>query len=612
VSAAVTAGGEVWRRRARAAAGPAALVVLTIWVFSPFFADVHAMGFQDWDVQAAFRYVTSLSLQRHGELPFWNPWFCGGFPAWGYAEGAPNLVSPFAPLYLLFPLLTALRLEVVAASLVGLAGTYLVAGRFTRSAALRTFVAAIWMLNTRWTMQVASGHMWHLAYAWTPFAFYFMDRALRVTTAGDGRPRWSVAAAATLALIIYVGGIYPYPHTVMLLGVYVLVLAISVRSFRPVLVSAGIVVASLALAAPKLLPVMDTMSRFPRLIGSNEPITLLDLWSMMTARDQTFQGHPLLPIAFSWVWWEWGMYVGVPGVLALVAALVPWRGGAAPAMGFRLAGLGCFALAMGNTLWLALHTLPYFQSQHIPSRLMFPGALMLALALVTAVDGWWGRQTARRPALEPALLVVVFLYAVDLAVVARPAMDAPFHLTVPHVEKSATFLQDQYAPWPYGKPDFKERRLRERFDWPQQIIYPSMRANHGVVNCYGVPREVRSVVTGHEQPGYRGELYVHEGGRAETVQWAPNTLVARVSGAKAGSTLVFNMNYDAGWRARGGEAFNWRGLLGVKLGAGEGEVKVSYWPVGMTPGLIIFSVTVLAGVASAVRSRRRRRGTVAA
>ena len=55
------------------------VLLLALWVFAPFFADVGAMGFQDWDSQAAYRYVTVLAL-KHGQLPWWNPWAVGGQP----------------------------------------------------------------------------------------------------------------------------------------------------------------------------------------------------------------------------------------------------------------------------------------------------------------------------------------------------------------------------------------------------------------------------------------------------------------------------------------------------------------------------------------------------
>src|SRR6185312_7141043 len=109
------------RDRLIAWTGVIPVLLLALWVFAPFFADVRAMGFQDWDSQAAYRYVTVLAL-RHGQAPWWNPWYCGGFPAWGYVEGATNFVSPWLPFYLLAPFPLALRLEAVAATFAGVLG----------------------------------------------------------------------------------------------------------------------------------------------------------------------------------------------------------------------------------------------------------------------------------------------------------------------------------------------------------------------------------------------------------------------------------------------------------------------------------------------------------
>src|SRR4029077_823379 len=116
----------------------------------------------------------------------------------GYAEAATNLVSPFAPLYFAFPFPLALRLEAVAATVVGVLATFLLAGRFTKSPALRAFVAAVVMLSSRWALQIAAGHMWHLAYAWLPLALYFFDRAVR-----ERAVAMAAAAGATMALMVY-------------------------------------------------------------------------------------------------------------------------------------------------------------------------------------------------------------------------------------------------------------------------------------------------------------------------------------------------------------------------------------------------------------------------
>jgi hypothetical protein len=581
------------------------VVALALWVFAPFFADVRAMGFQDWDVQAAYRYVSVLALRDHGQWPFWNPWLCGGFPAWGYAEGATNVVSPFAPLYFAFPFPLALRLEAVAATVVGVLTTYLLAGRYTRSPAWRAFVAAIVMLSSRWALQVASGHMWHLAYAWTPLAIYFYDRAVDERRAG-----FVAAAGATLALILYVGGIYPFPHTLLVIGALAVIAAITRRTWRPIGLGALVAVLAVGLAAPKLGPALVTMGRFPRVVASHEPMTLADLWVMLTAHDQSFGGHPILPVSFAWVWWEWGMYVGVVGVLALVAALAtgllpgPERRALLP---LRLAGAACLLLALGQSAWQLAHALPYFRSQHVPSRLLWPGVLCLALALAGAVAERWRRFAAPRRWAEPLLLGVVGLYAIDLAVVARQATSAPFRLRVPEVRRAPAFEQLSRSPYAYGKPAIAERRLRERYDWPAKIIYPTMLANQGVVRCYGVPPEVTSAVTGRDQPGDRGLVTMASGrGTARLASWSPNAVTVEVEGASPGDLVVYDANFDAGWRADGRPAQSLHGLVAAPVAGGASTVRLRYRPPGLAGGLIVFAVTIVATAAAIVVERRRR------
>jgi hypothetical protein len=597
------------KRPSRADLAAAGLVVaLALWVFAPFFRDTRAMGFQDWDEQAAFRYVSVLALRDYGQWPFWNAWYCGGFPAWGYVEAATNVVSPFAPFYFAFSYPLAARLESVAATVVGVLACYLLAGRYTRSPAWRAFVAAVVMLSSRWALQIASGHLWHLAYAWTPLAIYFFDRAV-----DERRVGWAAAAGATMALMTYLGGIYPVPHTALLLGTYAAVAAITRRSWAPLGLLAVTGLAAVGLSAPKLVPALVTLARFPRLIASHEPMTLADLWVMLTAHDQSFGSHPILPISFFWVWWEWGMYIGVAGVLALVAALATGvlRGPERRALlWLRLAGTGCFLLALGQSAWQVVHALPYFRSQHVPSRLLWPGVLCLALALSGAVAEPWRRFAAARRWAEPALLIVIGLYALDLAVVARQATVAPFRLGVPEVRRAPAFEQLARSPYAYAKPAIAERRLRERFDWPTKIMYPTMLANQGVVRCYGVPPEVTSAVTGRDQPGDRGLVYLASGrGEARVVDWTPNAVRVGVTGASPGDTLVYDMNFDAGWRADGRPALDWHGLVGAPVRDGGSVIELRYRPPGLAAGLVAFAATLI-GLGGAILVGRRRRAAV--
>ena len=392
------------------------LVVATLWELWPMLRDFSTYGFHDWDVATAYRYITPLSLRRYHELPWWNPWLCGGFPAFGYVEGATNLVSPFLPIYLLTDVRVALRMEVLGTTLVGLAGTYVLAGRFTRSAALKSLVAVLAFLNGRWTLQTATGHGWHLVFCWLPWALWSFDRALE-----PGRWYRALGTAAFVAMIIYGGGIYPVPYTALLLTGYALLMVLFSRSLRPLWALGVVGPFAFGLGAPKLLAILDSMRLAPRLIESREVIGLAELWVMLTDRAQKYGSRPVPVPAYNWH--EWGIYVGGAGVVCLAIGLFFARGTREHTL--RMLGLACLLLGFGafapNAPWALLHRTPPFTSLHVPSRFHFPMVLLLALAFAAWAAPTVDRWLRRWPAIDLGLLVPVVLLGADIVTVAAAA-----------------------------------------------------------------------------------------------------------------------------------------------------------------------------------------------
>ncbi|MBK6696376.1 MAG: hypothetical protein IPG50_29930 [Myxococcales bacterium] len=313
-------------------------LAMTLEVLGPMFENWHTYGFHDWDTHTAYRYGTILSLTRYHEGPWWAPWLCGGYASWGYVEGATNLVSPYLPFYLLFKMPVALRIEVVGSAIFGFVGTYVVAGRFTRSAAVRALVAVLFAMNGRWSLQIASGHTWHLQYAWLPWLLYFYDVSLE-----DKRFRQVVYGGICLAMMVYMGGIYPLPQSALLLVVFGALSAIFRRSLRPILTAALISVIGVGLSAPKLLPMLDGMSRAPRIIESPEAIDLRQVILMMASPSQSFHAGPVMVPSYGWH--EWGIYIGWFGVTVLVLGLLFARGKTGHPL--KLTGALFFVLGLG-------------------------------------------------------------------------------------------------------------------------------------------------------------------------------------------------------------------------------------------------------------------------
>jgi len=295
--------------------------------------------------------------------------------------------------------------------------------------------------------------------------------------------------------------------------------------------------------------------------------------------------------------------VGVLGALALIAALaVGWK---PRLLALKIAALICGVLALGQGIWQALHHLPVFSSQHLPARILFLAILMLALVLAGAADEPWARWRARHRWAEAAALALVCLYGLDLAAVSRQATTAPFRLQVPAVPPAGAFRQERAQHYAYGKPDVSPK-LRDRYEWPAKIIYPSMLANTGMITCYGVPPEFKSAAIGSDQPGYRGLVFVSGPGSATLEAWAPNSVRVRVQGAGPGTEIVYDASFDPGWRVGGRPAQSWRGLVSGPVAPGDSTVEIRYRPVGLIPGLLLFALTV--GAWGAVLARGRRRG----
>lgn len=549
--------------------------------------DFHSYGFHDWDLESSYRYITVLSLKRYHEGPWWQPWMCGGFPAFGDAESATNLFSPYLPLYLWADLRVAIRLEVVGAALTALLGTFLLARRFSKSAALCALVAALYVLNGRWALQAAAGHTWHLQYGLLPWALFFYERALE-----PGRLRSAIGTGVMLACMVLWGGIYPLPQSTLILCLYAVLVAVSTRSLRPLraLGIAGAV--AVGLGAPKLFAVLDRLDRVPRLIESREVIGLADLLVMFTAPDQHFGVRPIRTPAYNWH--EWGIYIGPVGVALLCVAVVFARG--RHGQPFKIIGLVLLLLGFGafhqNAPWALLHELPVFSQQHVPSRFHYPMLLLFGLAFVTVVGPVLDRQLRVAPWLDVLLLVPLWLFCLDIGRVARQPFEQAFWMEAPdEIPAPPLFEHRSNSPVNY-----------KRRDWAQPMLL-SMMANTGVIKCYGIMHFEPSALAA-DAPGYRGRVYVAEGsGEAQITDWSPNSARVRVAGGAPGSVVAYNMNYDPSWRVNGEPALEYRGLVAARLSGNETELDFRYFPRTLRLTLPVFLLTAVGCVLAFRRPR---------
>jgi hypothetical protein len=556
-------------------------------VMAPWFKDIKSFGFEDWDAQTSHRYLALLSMLRYHEFPGWNPFACGGFPAWGYVEADTILVSPFLPAYLFLPIALALRVEVFGMAVIGAAGAWAAASRFTASHAGRALVAILWAVNGRWALQAAAGHTWHLAYAWMPWCLFFFERARHrphrvLDLAGGG---------VAIAMLVYSGGIYPLPHTVLLLGVYAVLVAIVERSPRPLVALALLGALGVALAAPKLFPLLDGFKKAPRLIESGESLEPGALIALLTSRDQGWGSRPGRVSPYGWH--EWGMYVSTAGALLMLAGVVFVQGRREAAM--KAVGVLFFVLGFGafhpEAPWTLLHKYaPVFRSQHVPSRFLYTAVLAFGLVAAAGIGRFIVRRRARMPWLDAAAALALAPLALDIALVAQIPMTQSMWMVPPdQIPESKTFHFTQDPPYNY-----------KRRHWAGPM-YLAMLANTGVINCYGAPPFDRKGARAAGAPDFHGEAWLTGSGTASVVAWSPNHAVIDVKGAEAGSLLVYNMNFDEGWRSDAGPVISNGNTVALKLAGGDARVTFRYWPPNLALGVLCAAVAI----GALVQARRR-------
>jgi hypothetical protein len=599
LAARVRAALETFRyNRPRAVAslvGGLAVATMILVVMAPWFRDLSTFGFHDWDAQTSHRYLAITSLLRYHEFPGWNPFACGGFPAWSYVEADTIVVSPFLPAYLILPLSVALRVEVLGMAALGAAGAWAAAARFTESRAGRALCAVLWAVNGRWALQAAAGHSWHLAYAFMPWCLFFFERARMP----ERRLRDLAGGGVAIAMLVYAGGIYPLPHTVLLLGVYALLLAVVERSTSPLVTLALLGALGVGLAAPKLFPLLDGFGKAPRLIESTETLEPGALIAILTSHDQAFYSRPA-PVR-PYGWHEWGMYIGVAGSLLLLGGILFVQGRREAVL--KAVGVLFFVLGFGafhpQAPWTLLHRYaPVFRSQHVPSRFLYTAVLVLALVVAAGLGHLVTRHRAALPWLDAAFAVLLIPLALDIALVAQKPMVGSMWMVPPdNIPNDRTFHFEQDPPFQYKKRD-----------WAGPM-YLAMLGNTGVINCYGAPPFDRKGARGVKAPDYHGEVFVvgPDGGpsvaTARVVTWSPNHAVVQVEGAEAGARLVYNMNFDEGWRSSTGRVEAHQNAVSTRLGGGATTVTFSYRPPYLGAGLLVGLLTL--GALVALRRRER-------
>ncbi len=545
----------------------ALLALAVVWTMLPSAGWLNE--FRDAQVLTLHERAAVDAVRRFGQLPLWDPYYCGGL----YGLGAPQsrFASPPFLLSLLFGVERAEPLIIYLFTILGMEGTF----RWLRlrvvdaTAAIR--IAPLFALSGYFAVAFFRGWINFFGFELVPFVL------LGITLASRGRTSGIVVAAVAFAIILGFGGTFAAP----LIAVAVVVEAIRAISEQPPSsrLRAGLTVAGTfafmaALSAVRLLPIAETLAAQPRLMAGTP-------------------GHP--PIAILWF---------------LVRALEANAGDIDDAGNFYVGGAFLALVALGGSdrksirplivvivfMWLSagyarkpalfalLRELPVFSALRYPERFLWlailyacePAAHALA-RLPRLGEGRRWRHGAN------AVLTLGVLVTLVTQIAAFVELGKARELGVVAVDRLPEFRQARGNRW-----------LAAHYDG----------IGAGSLSCW----ETHPVTMSSKlRADLAAEEYVEDPlvGIAQRRSWSPNELVVHVTMARAGRLLV-NQNWHPGWRASVGNVVSDEGLLAVDLPPGEADVTLRFRPRSALTGAVVSLVALVALAALALGARRGR------
>jgi hypothetical protein len=580
-------------RRGAAVAG--LFGVLTVVFVAPLLRHPTYLGVLDWDMNLFKHAAARITLLEFGQFPLWNPWQSGGAPALGHPES--RFLSPTFALILLFGPVVGVKLEIAAHTFAGLTGAYLLAREHDLDVAESVTAALLFMLSGMFAIAIASGMSMFMSGALVPWWLLFYERSKRALI-------HALAAGAVAALVFFGGGVQ-FAAMLALFAVVVSALEVACGRARlaPALARLAVFAgSSAAFAAVKLLPALDMMRRYPRsarIASTRSGYSVGSLVQSLTDRDLSITSNLGAGEGFwtggSFLADENGMYVGVAGLVLIAAGVV--------AHGRRLLPLTLAALAF---VWLAFGDRPPLASWPILRRVFPFDAMRVAqrfrfvFMAQAALFGGLGLGVAREAVARARLLgpraagvvawVLAAALAIDLVVVnARVFADA-FPIPPPPLQPAGAFRQVSHLRL-YGADGWMRPNEEPTERSSSSSMYPAVLSNVGTIHA------ADALMTGHRSPAvpffsprYRGEAYL-EGttGEVRIEHFSPNRVSVHVRSASRG-TLVWNQNYDGGWRWKRGDvegrgAYN--GLLAAEVEPGAQRVVFTYLPRSFIVGLCV-------------------------
>jgi hypothetical protein len=514
----------------------------------------------DWDLFTQLRWVPYYTITQFHQLPFWNPYKCGGMGMLSNPESM--VVSPSLIPYLLFGPYAGLYIEIVSHIAIGFAGGYVLA-RVMALGRIAAIVSAMVFASSSWIyLHLSVGHLNFLSVLYIPWVAALLLISIKrrkFLPAGIG----GLICALTLT-----EGNYAFLYTAIVIGSVALMLALLTLSIWPLIYGLVIGLFGLGFGALKLIPMSQQLTLYPKHPFGLETLNTRLISIFLLSRQQDLYRSGLTEFLFC----EYGAYVSVFFAALVVIGLasrpvraLPWL---LPALIFLFFTRG---FTGEHSAVFILRYLPMSGSAGLTGRYLIPFVFCVGVVAALGADFLCSKLGSRG---RWAVVVLIALGTFDSWLVGPPNLRYLFHGDIPKVAPHSPGFRQYWVASPGNQTEIAQ-------------------ANMGSVNCQGFGYcDIPENPLGYNQAGYRGEYYLLGVGTVRQTLWTPNRLRYEVD-VPAATSLIVNQNYYPGWRlARGeGQLYAEKGLIAVRVPPGRRQIEVVYAPQHI---LLAFGVTMAA------------------
>ncbi len=527
--------------------------LLVLEVLPGLFTDAHRLlAFMDDHHFNAWEQADRLSILRYGQLPLWNPFYCGGMVASAVPES--TAFSPDFLLRLVVGVAHGRRLAVVLFLVLGMEGTYRLV-RETDGSAVAGFFAAV--VFSTFAKLVST----YLVQGWVNFfGFELLPWVFLGLLKGRKSLGWALAGGFALAWMVLAAGTYTTPYTAI--AATLVTLCMCLRAFFPwdkqellasIRSAATVAGSAVVFALVKIVPMLGVLLATPRVFT---PVEQNDLFQLLGG--------------------YWNLYAIV---LALAVVALFFRDFWARV--FFVAAVLFLFLARGNfgewSPFALLKKVPILSGLRLPDRFMvmfhFFAVLGAARGITHLEDGLatqgarvWTRLRAWGSVdVEKTLMPVLWsaVAAVTVIVLGHSTMQSLLSsLTVkPH----SLFVLE--PPLPVEQP-FKQHRGNRR----DAHVFPAM--NRGTLYCF---LEIPIPESGRLRADLAEEEYPENDAvaKVERLSWSPHEIKLKVD-ASSNTRVFVNQNYNAHWTSDVGHVTSVDKMLALEVPAGSHVVTLRY------------------------------------